>query len=377
MRLAVDARNIYRSNRRGTGKNLIDLYRELAVRRPDWEFLMFYQLEVDDDPFEGFDNVRRIRIDIKGDRFDFWEQIRLPIAVWRWGADVLHCPANTGPMFCPVPIVVTVHDLNWFGRFASREGIKRRKNLEMAVRKARKIIVPSEYTKSQIVKRFCVSTDNIIVNYWAPDRKCEYVSEADKIIAVKKKYGLQAEERYVFGFGASAKRKNTDRLLESWSLLPADIRKMYKLLLVGIDGRVLSDFENRAEKLGIGNDCLLRGFAAEEDVPVLMSGADVVCYVSLSEGFGLPILDAFVCRSAVVTSNVTSMPEIAGDAAILVNPESSESITAGLKKVLLDRELREELVRKGSERVKMFTWEECAERAERVFEEIGGEEIDD
>ncbi len=370
MRLAVDARNIYRSNRRGTGKNLIDLYREIARLRSDWEIFMFHQVDGEDDPFEGFDNVKRIKIDIPGDRYNFWQQIRLPLAVKRFCADVLHCPANTGPMFCLIPFVVTIHDLNWFGEYSSSEGLRWRRNLERSVRYARKIIVPSEYTRSQIVKRFRVSTDNIIVNYWAPDRKCMYVSDVEELGRVKRKYGLGVSERYVFGFGASDVRKNTLRLLESWSKLPIDVRDEYKLLLVGIDERKLSDFRDYVARLGIERDCILYNFAPEDDISALMSGADVVCYVSLSEGFGLPILDAFVCKSAVVTSNVTSMPEIADGAALLVNPKSSESIAEGLFRVLTDEGLRRELVRKGLERVKEFTWERCAERAISVFESV-------
>ena len=369
MRIAVDARNIYRPNRRGTGKNLVDLYTELASRLRDWEFLMFYQLEVCEDPFDGFDNVRSIRIDIKGDRLNFWQQIRLPMAVWSEKADLLHCPANTAPMFCNVPFVVTVHDLNWFGEYASNEGLNWRGNLSRAVRCARRIIVPSEYTKAQIIKRFSVSTDNIIVNYWAPDKKCRYIEDDNLVAKVKNKYGLESKERYVFGFGASDVRKNTVRLLESWSNLSAELRENYKLLLVGIDESRLSDFVGHAKSLGIERDCVLHKFADEKDISALISGSDVMCYVSLSEGFGLPILDAFVCRSAVVTSNVTSMPEIAGGAAVFVDPRSCESIANGLERVLKDENLRKELVSKGLERVKLFTWEKCAERAARAFEE--------
>ncbi len=370
MRIALDARNIYRSNRRGTGKNLIDLYRELANLRPDWEFLMFYQTDSPDDPFEQFDNVRKIKIDIPGDRFNFWQQIGLPIAAKFAGADVLHCPANTAPFVSLVPMVVTIHDLNWFGRFASEQGKKWRRNIRHAANRADKIITPSEYTKAQIIKRFGVSTDNIIVNYWAPDRNCEYIADKNVIEKVKVKYGLPPDQKYVFGFGASSIRKNTAGVIDAWAKLSADVRIEYKLLLVGIDERGLSDFGSRLKRLGLERECILHSFASEADLPALMSGADVLCYASLSEGFGLPILDAFVCRTAVLTSNVTSMPEISADAAILVDPESSASIADGLSRLLTDKKLREELVRKGLERVKQFTWQACAERAASVFESV-------
>jgi glycosyltransferase involved in cell wall biosynthesis len=114
---------------------------------------------------------------------------------------------------------------------------------------------------------------------------------------------------------------------------------------------------------------LLHGFADEADLPALISGADVLCYPSLSEGFGLPVLDGFACGTAVLTSNVTSLPEVAGDAAVLVDPRDSQAIGRALQQLLSDEALRRGLVARGRERCKRFTWKACVDTVGRVLEE--------
>src|SRR5581483_6679005 len=121
-------------------------------------------------------------------------------------------------------------------------------------------------------------------------------------------------------------------------IVPA-LRKEHRLLLVGIQEQALLEFRAIADQFGVAGQVVLHGFADEADIPALLSGATVLCFPSRSEGFGLPILDAFVCRTAVLTSNRTSLPEVAGDAAILVDPDDVESIRDGLARMLSDQEL--------------------------------------
>ncbi len=370
MKIAIDARNIYRTSRRGTGKNLIDLYRRVASLRPEWTFFMFYQYECLDDPFSDFSNVISRRIDIPGDRYNFWQNIRLPLAAKMCGADILHSPANTAPRYPIVPSVVTIHDLHWFdSRFQTAVSKRLANNLARAVKSAKTIITPSEFTRNQIVKVFGVSTDNIIVNHWAPESNCGRISDCTHISNVKQRYGLAPDKEYVFGFGAKDVRKNTERILCAWSELGAGLRARFSLLLVGIQEDTLKRFEAEVKQLGIEDSCHLHSFADESDLPALMSGASVLCYPSLGEGFGLPILDGFTCGTAVLTSNVSSLPEIAGNAAMLVNPENTHSIAGGLRQLLSDRALLQSFVERGNERVKDFSWGRCAETVVKVFED--------
>jgi glycosyltransferase involved in cell wall biosynthesis len=342
--------------------------------RPDWHFLMFHQLDGHDDPFAGLPNVEHRAIDIRGDRFDLWQQIRLPLAVKKSAATLLHCPANTAPRYPLVPTVVTIHDLiGMEGNRPTRRQRQWARNVARAARTARRIITPSEFSKQQIVKSFGIPTDKIIVNYWAPDERCRKVTDSCELNCVRQTYGLDADRPYIFGFGAADPRKNTARIIDAFAALSAEQRQDHVLLLVGIEEPMLTAFRQKAEALNLKGSCFLYGFAAEQHLPALISGASVFCYPSLSEGFGLPILDAFVCETAVLTSNRASLPEVAGDAVTLVDPESSRAIADGLASLVADASLRNDLVARGRRRLNMFTWQACAERVGRIFEVVAEE----
>jgi alpha-1,3-rhamnosyl/mannosyltransferase len=184
---------------------------------------------------------------------------------------------------------------------------------------------------------------------------------------------LAADQPYIFGFGAGDPRKNTARIIDAFATFSAEQRQDHVLLLVGIEEPILTAFRLKAEALNLKGSCFLYGFAAEQHLPALISGASVFCYPSLSEGFGLPILDAFVCETAVLTSNRASLPEVAGDAVTLVDPESSRAIADGLASLVADASLRNDLVARGRRRLNMFTWQACAERVGRIFEVVAEE----
>ncbi len=370
MRLALDARNIYRPNRRGTGKNLIDLYRRIARLRPEWKIYMFYQLGSTDDPFDGFPNVVKIKMDIPGDRFDFWEQIRLPLASFFVRANILHCPANTAPRFSLIPFVVTIHDFNWLDpRFAKPSVGRKAKNMIRAIHNAKKIITPSNYTKRQIVERFGIDSDKVIVNYWAPDSNCRYVEDKETVEKVRSKYGLNGD-KYILAFGAIDGRKNTANLIRAWSLVQSRIRENHKLLIVGIQDEGRWIFDRLTKECRIDDSVILSGFVPEDDIAPLLSGSIGLCYPSLSEGFGLPVLDAFACGCPVVASNVTAIPEVGGEACIYVNPEDVWSMAYGIETLIKDEQLQVELKDKGKERLMLFDWDKCARTVIEVIESV-------
>ncbi len=371
--IAIDGRHIYRDNRRGTGKNLIDLYRRVASMRPDWQFIVFHQICGPDDPLAGLPNVIHHQMDIPGDRFDFWQQIRLPLAAVKARADLLHCPANFSPRFPLVPMIVTIHDLIPLEpAFSTLESPKWVRKVSHAARIARRIVTPSYYTRDKIVQSFGLKADKIIVNHWAPDERCRKVSDPAELNRTRVKYGLKPDQPYVFGFGAADPRKNTSRVLDAWHRLADRLKRDFALLLVGIQEPVLAKLRSRVRDSGEEKSCFLFDFADEQDIPALISGATVLCYPSLSEGFGLPILDAFVCETAVLTADATALPEVAGDAARLVNPWDPDDIANGLSELLDDVSLRQSLIERGRSRLPMFTWTDCAKRFCGILDDVLG-----
>jgi glycosyltransferase involved in cell wall biosynthesis len=187
---------------------------------------------------------------------------------------------------------------------------------------------------------------------------------------VKVRYGLEKSSAYVLAFGASDPRKNTQRILQAWAQLPKTITDHYRLLLIGIQDSAMARFQKLIAQLDLADRCILHSYADNADLPALVSGATVLCYPSLSEGFGLPILDALACGTAVLTSTTTSLPEVAGDAAVLVEPTDVAAIVGGLVTLLEDGEVRKRNVQRGLARVKEFTWLRCAERLICVFEDV-------
>jgi glycosyltransferase involved in cell wall biosynthesis len=334
---------------------------------------MAYREDAPDAPLAGRPNVRRLRVSIPGaDRFNLWEQVRLPVAALTSGADVLHAPFNTGPRLPLAPMVLTLHDLIPLEISPDAPDTRRwLRRVRAAVRAARCVVTPSEYSKRQIVERLAVAPEKVTVNYWAPDRGTRRVADPDELDRVRRKYGLRPGERYAFGFGASDPRKNTCRLIEAYAGLPAGLSAEVRLLLVGIQEPSLTEFRALAGRLGVGDRAVLHGFADEADLPVLLSGSDALCYPSRSEGFGLPVLDAFACEAAVLAANRTSLPEVAGDAAVLVDPDEVDSIRDGLARLLSDNDLRRRLVANGRERLQLFSWERCADTIAQVFVRVG------
>ena len=332
---------------------------------------MFHRQErLTDNPLAGEANVVPRAIEIRGDRWNLWEQVRLPAAARLSGATVLHSPANTAPCLPLVPLVMTVHDLLPLDTTPEApEANAWAANVARGTRVARRIITPSAYTKGRLVERFGVSPEKIVVNHWAPDGTCRRVDDPVVIDETRRRYGLASGQAYVFGFGAADPRKNTLRIIEAWAALAPSVRARLALLLVGIQEPFLTEAREHARARVPEGGWSLMPFAEEADLPALLSGATALCYPSLGEGFGLPVLDGFACGTPVITSNSTSLPEVAGDAALLVDPTDVAAICHALERVATSVELCNRLRARGAERLRAFSWDRCAQTAATVLSE--------
>jgi glycosyltransferase involved in cell wall biosynthesis len=195
------------------------------------------------------------------------------------------------------------------------------------------------------------------------------VDDPSEIDRVRVRYGLSAGRPYVLAFGAADPRKNTRRILRAWAGLDLGVRERTGLLIVGLQGPILEELRAEARAIAPEGACVLAGFAEESDLPALMSGAEALCYPSLSEGFGLPVLDAFACGTPVLTSTTTSLPEVAGEAALLVDPMDTDAIREALRQMVTRPDVRETLRARGTERLELFSWERCAKTAASVLAE--------
>ncbi len=372
VRVAVDARSVYQEpTLRGVGQSLVGLYRALARLRPAWAFDLYYQTPNGTDALAGLPNVHPRRVDRPGDRFGTWQHLWFPLAA-RWsGANLLHAHGAVAPRWPLVPLVTTVHDLTPLEFRASEPGVREwAANVARGARTARRVLVCSEHTRNEVVRVFGLPPRKIEVVYWGPNEAYRAVTDPVALADAAARYGLEPGRPYLLHFGMALARKNTRRVFAAWAALPEAVRAAGRLVVVGLEGPSRGEFAALAKELGVTESVRLHGYVPKGDVPALLSGAAGLCYVPLSEGFGLPILDAFACGTPVVASRVTSMPEVAGDAAVLVDPTDTAAITEAMRRLLTDAAERDELRAKGRERLTVFSWVACAERVADVFERV-------
>jgi glycosyltransferase involved in cell wall biosynthesis len=378
-RIGLDARTIFSPRPRGTGRNLADAYRLIPALRPDWEFVLYHQRDARKCPLlsrppdasgvqvdlRSHPNVHTRRIDVPGDRLGLWFQARLPLAAWRDRVDLLHLPANAAPVWCPVPYVVTVHDLiplSVVGQAPRRARQAFRRGLERALHGAAHVITPSNTTRDELHEEFGLPYERVTVIPWAPDRDVAAAIGDDgtqaRIRRVRTRYRL--EKDWLLNFSGSSRRKNASGIVEAVARSSPELRGSLLVVLVGCEPPAArAKLKAMAERLGVRSCFRFLGFVPHEDLAALLGGARGLLMPSLAEGFGLPILDAFASGVPVLTSHLSSMPEVAGDAAVYCDPHDPGSIADGLAQ-LLDPAVANRLVARGTARVRAFTWEHTA-----------------
>ena len=293
-----------------------------------------------------------------------WEQFVLPT---RLRGNLLFSPSNTGPLI-EERQVVTIHDITplehpeWLNpRFAKWYQFL----IPRLVHKARRIIAVSNFTKSRICEVTSVQPDKVVVIYNGVDERFRPKS-SEEIARTKDTFGI-SNFRYILTVATIEPRKNLQRLLEAWDVWHVNLPQDIWLVIAGAKGKDLvfrdAVFNRLPPKI-----CMI-GHVPDEHLPALYSGALAFIYVSLYEGFGLPPLEAMACGTPVLTSNVTSLPEVVGDAALTVNPYDIDAIAEGIKRLVEDDNLRKELSQKGLARAKLFSWERTAEVTWSVLKE--------
>ncbi len=305
----------------------------------------------------------------------WWEQVGIVRAGTRERIDLLHSPYWSNPLWAPWPTVVTVHDVIQFvlPEYAWRKisrvyfGIVSR-----SARRADAVITVSECSKRDIVTLLGLPPERIHVIGNAVDASLHPVRDAWLLASVRERYGIAP--RFILYFGGFDLRKNVPRLIESYARLPAALRKEYQLVIAGrymhLGHPLYPDPRQTVQRLGLDGRVVFTGQVREQDKAPLFSAATVFVFPSLYEGFGIPVLEAMACGTPVVTSDSSALPEVVGDAGLLVDPYDTDAISGGVRALLEDQARREDLARRGLERARLFTWHQVAEQTLRVYREI-------
>lgn len=289
-----------------------------------------------------------------------WEQCVAPVAAARAGLDVLFCPVNVVPLACPVPSIVTVHDLAFLVYPEAFHAAKRRYLTAMtrlSVQRARRVIAVSAHTRDDLVHHFGVRPERVTVIPNAADARFRPATDPEAVARFKQANNLP--DRFILFVGTLEPRKNLRRLIEAFTLLAADDTAT-KLVIVGASGWLTSDLAPLVQAHGLTDRITFTGYISDGDLPSWYQAATVFCYPSLYEGFGLPVLEAMACGTPVVTSRASSIPEVTGDAALLVDPTDVPGLARAVQSVLADESRQQEMSEAGIARSHTFSWERTA-----------------
>ncbi len=302
--------------------------------------------------------------------------VRVPLALAlelrRRPVDVLHVQ-YTAPPFCPVPVVTTIHDLAFEHlpeTFTRRGKAQLRLTVRRTARQAAQILTVSEFSRQDIIKTYRLPPERITVTHNGCEAQFTPQPSSDREAEmIKQKFGIARD--YLLAVGSVQPRKNLIRLLRAYVLL-REQQPSFQLQLV-IVGRQLWLYKEVLREIKQQNfamDVIVTGYASDEDLPALYRSAVALVYPSLFEGFGLPPLEAMACGTPVITSNCSSLPEVVGKAALLVNPYETADITQTIWKLAQDVMLRAQLREAGIEQARQFTWRAAAEKTLAVYQAI-------
>jgi len=313
-----------------------------------------------------------------------WQQINLPIAAYRDGLELMYFPANSVSLFCPCKTVATIHDLHPF-IIPERYGVLHsatfhgshvknvinriywKQMLRLASWKD-KVIAVSESTKNDIEKILNVRSSKIEVVYCGIERDRFAINETEMDLAsFRQKYNLP--DRYILCLGTHA-FKNVEGSIKAFHRLKEKPSGSVKLVVAGSKHALGEHIFQLVKDLDLERDVVFTGYFPDEDLKYLYRAAEVFLFPSLYEGFGLPVVEAFACGVPVVTSAIGSLPEAAGDAALLVNPHDVDDIAGAVERLLQDSDLRHLKREQGYEQLDRFSWEQGARKLVSIFTQM-------
>lgn len=358
MRFGVDASRATRARRTGTESYALNLIQGLLAENPAHAWVLYFR--ADPDPALFPTAAHRV---IRAPRL--WTHLGLSCELARAPRpDALFIPAHVLPLYHPLPSVVTIHDLGYL-HFPDAHPLGQRLYLDLSTRFSARfathLIADSRATKNDLTRHYHTPPDKITVIYPGFDSTLHRVDPA----LVRAKYNLP--DNYLLHVGTLQPRKNLLRLIESISNLQSPFTN-YPLLLAGNPGWLSAPILAAARQ---HPNLRLLGYVPDEDLAGLYSGATAFVFPSLYEGFGFPVLEAMACGLPVICSSTSSLPEVAGAAALLVDPLDTVALTAAMTRVLNDPALRAELTTKGDEQIKKFSWARAARETLDVLENVG------
>ena len=367
MRIGIDARKLHDF---GIGTYIRNLLRHLARLDRQTEFVVFSR--PDDREALGALGENLQAVPETSRNYSVGEQFRIPLALRREGITLFHAPHYVLPPLVSCRSVVTIHDCIHLmfpqylpNRLAHRYA---RTSIALAARRATRVLTVSESSKRDIMRFVDAPAEKIDVIYNAYDERFGVEPREEEVVRVRERYQLHDE--FVLYAGNVKPHKNLGRLIDAFQIVRNRGLDHLKLVLIGDDISKYAALRRAVHQHQLHKYVRFLGYLPEETLAVMYRLAGVFVFPSLYEGFGLPPLEAMASGTPVVTSNVSSLPEVAGDAALLVDPYEPAAIADGIYRVLTDEELRRDLRRKGLARAHQFSWEQSVRRVRDIYGQV-------
>ncbi len=304
----------------------------------------------------------------------WFEQVTFPRACRKLGVELAHVPYFGSPLSPTVPTVVTIHDLIplVLREYRGNAAVRLYTSLVAAAAPRAKIILAdSEWSKQDILRKLGVAEEQVRVVYLAPAPHFQPAKTWQQVIEIKQKYNLP--EHFVLYLGGYDVRKNVKALLYAYTWVSATLAHQYPLVLAGKlpaeDTPFFPDPRRTARELGLEECIVTPGWIAEADLPLVYAAADVFVYPSRYEGFGLPVLEAMACGTPVVTTNASSIPELAGPAAFQIDPDDTKHMAAPIIRLCTEEESNDDMIERGFAQVEKFSWQKTATETLQAYRE--------
>lgn len=370
MKIAIEAQRIFRTNKHGMDFVALESIRELQKIDKNNEYFIIVS-PGEDKCLEASENMHIIEVSCP--TYPLWEQIALPLTISKIKPDILHCTSNTAPIMCHIPLVLTLHDIIFLeprqsgnkSFYQNMGWYYRRLVVPRILSHCNRIITVSHFECNRIKEALQLPENKIVAVYNGIGK---HFSPRKETLPITKKY-IEAE-KYIFFLGNTDPKKNVPRTLKAYSLYLRQSTERLPLLIADITEKMLDSILKELEIEEIKPYISCPGYIRNADLPYLYSGAFLFLYTSLRESFGIPLLEAMACGTPVITSNTSSMPEVGGLDAILVDPMNENDIADKMLLLENDPEFYNKQVLYGLNQVKSFSWEKTARETLDIYKNI-------
>ena len=375
MKIAIEGQRLFRQKKHGMDFVALELIKNLMKIDKINQYFVF----VAPGPDKCLSDTSNFKIiELDGGAYPLWEQKALPKAVKQYNCELLQCTSNTAPVNPGVPLIVILHDIIYMESIALfRKGytlyqkignMYRRFIVPRVVKKADKIITVSNFERNRIKDFFNIDDDKIVAIYNGVGAHFKPIDDKKLLEEIKKKYSLP--DKYMFFLGNTDPKKNTKGVLQAYSQFVKQNGDEVKLLMLDFDETELKKLLTEIKAPELRKNIFLAGYVVNTDLPAFYNMAELFLYPSLRESFGIPMLEAMACGVPVITSNTSSMPEVAGDSALIIDPYKPSEICNAIEKLLSDNDLKNSLVEKGLNRAEKFSWENMARQNLELYKSV-------